>query len=541
MKRFLLGAAAAAMSFNASAALAETREEKAAQLEKDKAQKEEEKKLGSLYLRCDGKPNNMTDGESFARFLGAVTLLALFAPSPESPDPSKRLFAEKGVDACTRLIDGEKAEGNGLRRLPLILARGLHQIEAKNYQAALDDVAKARAEAAALGLIGNPYFDRSMGLSFGRVEAEARLRMGDPAGAQAASLSQIRDITYGFVPLLLTRTYAGFNRELRPEEERVDAATARILAPMVLGYGARLEEVGRFADAAVQYEAMIATIESLKAKEKESSLYARAAIAHALAGEWDRAKERADFARSNMTDRRARGVPDDDSSRIVELLDLYEVLRLEHDGQAPQARRSFAARSQWVEPSLGQVMEADRRLREGASTEELFGALAKAPEDLWQERRDAELAVKLQSDTDNKELFNLILPYAKIDDFEDRSNVTWRVAKSKMMAEKPDEDSGMWRLFSAGNVQTAADSIVLHAALQAKAKGKEGFTLVMLPPSSKTAYGPVATAWVRFVDRSEAGAEASRFLSAADVIAELSQLIPSPETLKARKKQAKAV
>ena len=250
MKRFLLGAAAAAMSFNASAALAETREEKAAQLEKDKAQKEEEKKLGSLYLRCDGKPNNMTDGESFARFLGAVTLLALFAPSPESPDPSKRLFAEKGVDACTRLIDGEKAEGNGLRRLPLILARGLHQIEAKNYQAALDDVAKARAEAAALGLIGNPYFDRSMGLSFGRVEAEARLRMGDPAGAQAASLSQIRDITYGFVPLLLTRTYAGFNRELRPEEERVDAATARILAPMVLGYGARLEEVGRFADAA---------------------------------------------------------------------------------------------------------------------------------------------------------------------------------------------------------------------------------------------------------------------------------------------------
>ncbi|WEK45715.1 MAG: hypothetical protein P0Y56_11820 [Candidatus Andeanibacterium colombiense] len=540
MKTFLLGVAAAEMIFDASAALAGTGEEKAAKLEQEKVQKEEEKKLGSLYLRCDGKPNNMTDGESFARFVGAVTLLALFAPSPESPDPAKRLFAEKGVEACTRLIDGEKAEGNGLRRLPLILARGLHQIEAKNYQAALDDVAKARAEAAALGLIGNPYFDRSMGLSFGRIEAEARLRMGDPAGAQAASLNQVKDITYGFVPLLLTRTYAGFNRELRPEEERVDAATARILAPTVLGYAARLEEVGRFADAAVQHEAMIATVEGLKAKEKESSFYARAAIGHALAGEWDRAKERADFARSNMADRRARGVPDDDSSRIVELLDLYEVLRLEHDGQAAQARRNFAARSQWVEPSLGQVMEADRRLREGASSGELFGALAKAPEELWQERRDAELAVKLQADTDNKELFNLILPYAKIDDFEGRSNVTWRVAKSKMMAEKPDEDSGMWRLFSAGNVQTAADSIVLHAALQAQAKGKEGFTLVMLPPSSKTAYGPVTIAWVHFADRSETGAEASRFLSADQVVAELSQVIPSPETLKARKKQTKA-
>ena len=84
---------------------------------------------GSLYLQCDGNPNNMSAGESLARLVGAVTLLGIFAPRVESPDPSKRQFGQAGVGACTSLIDGEKQETNLARRLPLILARALHRIE----------------------------------------------------------------------------------------------------------------------------------------------------------------------------------------------------------------------------------------------------------------------------------------------------------------------------------------------------------------------------------------------------------------------------
>jgi hypothetical protein len=53
------------------------------------------------------------------------------------------------VEACTRLIDDpQKGEHNVIRRLPLILARAAHRIEAKDFSGAAADVGKARAEGA---------------------------------------------------------------------------------------------------------------------------------------------------------------------------------------------------------------------------------------------------------------------------------------------------------------------------------------------------------------------------------------------------------
>lgn len=495
---------------------------------------------GSFYLQCDGQPNNMTEGESFARFLGAVTLLGIFAPSREAADPAKRQFGAAGVDACTRLIDGEAAEGNGLRRLPLILARALHRIEAKDYPAALDDVAKAKAEAAALGLVGNPYFDRSMGLSFGLIESAARLRMDDASGAQRASLAGMAGMSYSLVPILTAQTYTEFLHEMSPEAQRDLEAQTRILPTLFGDFASRLEETGRFAEAAAKREALIRTAEELKPDNASSSLYAVAALSHALAGNWEDARRRAEFARDNLAARRAKGVPEDNSSSVVELLDLYEIIRLANEGEVAQARRSFAARSQWLEPSLGVVMETNRRLRDGAADEELLGVLAKTPEQLWQERRDAAMAVYLQQDTDNRSLFRLIWPYAKITEFEDRSRDTWRVAKSRMMSKEADEKTGLWRISAFGNRQTAIDSIMLHAALQARAQGKEGFTMLLSMPDQQIAYlGALSYGWVRFVDRDEAGADADRFLAAEAVIGELSQVIPSPETLRARRTRSR--
>jgi hypothetical protein len=48
------------------------------------------------------------------------------------------------VEACTRLIDDpQKGEHNVIRRLPLILARAAHRIEAKDFSGAAADVGKA--------------------------------------------------------------------------------------------------------------------------------------------------------------------------------------------------------------------------------------------------------------------------------------------------------------------------------------------------------------------------------------------------------------
>ena len=530
MKKMIAAAALAATVFGATAAQAqkETREQRAAAAE-------EKKRLGSLYMRCDGEPNNMTGGESFARLLGALTLLSIFAPAPESPDPSKRLFGEAGVDACTQLIEGDKAEGNAVRRIPLILGRAVHQIEAKNYEAALADVELARAEAAAAGLAGNPYFDRSMGLSFSNIEAEARLRLGDAEGANEAALKPLENITYSFVPSIVAQDYSEFVRTLTPAAEGKLAANARMMPLLLEEYADKLEEVGRFSDAAAKREGLITMLEGLEMEQTYSIYYARAALSHALAGQWDEAAARAEFARSNMAQRRADGVPEDDAAKVVEVLDIYSIFKTANDGDLAAARRLFSGRSEWVAPSFGAVREADRLLREGAEEAELVGPLATTPEEMWQGRYDDLLAVKLQKDTDNKTLFQYIQPYAKVDEFEGRSKDTWRVEKSKMMSKEVDK-AGQWRIFAAGNLYTAIDSIMLHAALQAKARGKDGFTMFVILPKRPTGYyyQLYSVGYARFVNEGEEGVDAALFIPAQDVIDELSPVIPSPETTSCR-------
>lgn len=526
MKALLAAVALTAFTCTTTVAYAQTAADRA-----------EDKKLGSRYLRCDGEPNNVTGGETFARLLGAVTLLALFAPSPETPDPSKRLFGEAGVAICSELIDGEGAESNAVRRVPLILARALHQIEAKNYPAALADVELARAEAATAKLSGNPYFDRSMGLSFANIAAEIHLRMGNPTAAQNASLSAIGEMKYSFLPSIVLRDYGQFVREIAPASEKRLAANAKVLPPLLIGYAGQLDDYGRFSDSAAKHEALITVVDGFEAENTSSIYYARAALTHALAGQWEQANQRAEFARTNLSARRAEGKPEDDAARVVEVLDLYDIVKLANSGELANARRNFAARSEWVAPSFGSVMEVNRRLREGASETELFGSLASAPEAMWQKRYDDLIAVRLQRDTDNKSLFNLIEPYAKVNDFESRSKDTWRVQKSKMMFTEVDK-AGQWRIWSSGDLFSAIDSILLHAALQAQAKGKEGFTMfILLPNASRGTYNPLTVGFTRFVDSGEVSAKDELFISAAEVIAELSPVIPSPEELKLRKKR----
>jgi len=217
---------------------------------------------------------------------------------------------------------------------------------------------------------------------------------------------------------------------------------------------------------------------------------------------------------------------------------LFSIVEQANNGDMAAARRLFACRSQWVEPSFGAVMETNKRLREGAEEADLIGPLAKTPEEMWQSRYDDLLAVKLQKDTDNDTLFNLIQPYAKVKEFESRTKRTWRTNKSKMMSKEAD-DEGQWRIFASGNIYTAIDSIMLHAALQAKARGKEGFTMMVVLPSTSNVtyyYQIVTVGFTRFVNPGEEGADAALYIPAQEVIDELSSVIPSPAELKLRKK-----
>jgi hypothetical protein len=371
-----------------------------------------------------------------------------------------------------------------------------------------------------------------MGLSFGNIEAAARLRMNDPAAAQQASLARMAGISYSFVPILTAQSYSQYLHAISPRAERNLDAQARILPSLFVLYAVELEEVGRFSDAAAKREALIRTIEELKAGK-------RLVVGLCGGGAQPRARRQlgpgARARRVRPQQSRRTGGPGACPRRTAPA-----------SSRCSTSTTSSASPTTAVSPRRGAtsapvaVARAEPRRRHGsepaAARRRRAGGADRPPrqdpEQLWQERTDAAMAVNLQKDTDNETLFHLIWPYAKVDEFEDRARDTWRVARSKMISDEPDEETGLWRVFAFGNRQTAIDSIVLHSALQARERGKEGFTMLLSMPDEQFAYlGQLSYAQVRFVNRDEAGADAERFLPAEPVIAELSQVIPTPDAI----------
>lgn len=491
-------------------------------------------KPGSLYLQCDGKPNNMTAGESAARLLGAVTLLAVFAPPPEAYSPDKRKFGADGVAACTQILDGANKEGNPARRISLILARALHRIEDKQYEAAIADVGVARAEAKAAGFIDNPYWLRSEGRSFDQIEAAALFRLGRATEARDLSVRSAELVPHSWYALATLRTYEPFVRTGSPAEQAYLSRATRVQVSRSKNEADRLDELGRFADSARLRDANADFDRTNRLKAgtlPTSNIIAGAAIAYALAGDMATAAARAATARDNYNQRISTGDPDKNPSEFVEMMDLYEIIRTSAGSEVATARRLFAARSQWVAPSFGSVLEVTRRLRLGATPDELIGGLAKTPDALWQERADARRAELIAKDRDNKTLFYLLEDPASAGLYEAQSKRVWRTDKSQILL-KPGKDnkSNLETLFLYGvDVQVAYDAYALHAALLARSRGHQGFTMVPIVTDSAFA------AAILTGNRGEPGLADPLFNDAATVIADLSPAIPDPETLKARR------
>ncbi|NMN07410.1 MULTISPECIES: hypothetical protein [unclassified Novosphingobium] len=498
------------------------------------AELEDFRKNGSWYLRCDGNPNNLTGGESFARLVGAVTLLGLLAPAREMADPAKRQFGAKGVEACSQLIDDpQKGEHNVIRRLPLILARAAHRIEAKDFSGAVADVGKARAEAQAANLVGNPYFDRSMGLSFDLLEGEARLRLGDPEGSTAVRIRGALKMPWSWYPKVAADPYLVSGMALTADELRFYDQAARLDTLSLLRAAIRLEDAGRFAEAAARRETLLADFESQLADTRESAVYAGSALTLALAGQWELAAKRAEQARQNLEARRAEGKAEADASNVIELLDLYGVVAAFHAGKVPEARRVFTARSEWTAPSAGALEGVAALLLPGSKPEEQIGMLAETRLQRENRRRERMLAALAERDKNNRTLFSYILPYASVSAFEAQSKQVWNTQKSKMaIVPKEPRPNGLVAYFNDGAPLTQPDALLLHAALTAKAQGKMFNIFINGQKPS--------IAWVRLGSRGDGHTTEALLIDPDPVIAELGQVIPSPEALAQRAKAGAA-
>ena len=515
MKYLLAGAAAATLLF-ASAAQAQSRNDGP-----------------SDYLKCDGQPNNMTAGESLGRLLGAVTLLGIFAPPAEGYNPDARLVGHDGIVACSRLIDGigGDAESNPQRRVPLIIARAIHNIEAADYTAALADVTKAREEAVAAGLAGNPFYERTTGRGVAMIEAHARLRLGEIEEARRVALTGVGDQRHSLFGLFGYDSFDEFSQTRSADEDIYYVSFSRLMPVVTYLRAARLEETGDFTTAALLREDMIGLLDVLTAKagpqDRSSSGYASAALAQGLAGNWERSNYLAEEARTNMETRVREGNPENNASVAVEILDLQTIVRAHAEGRIGEARRLFSGRSAWPGVSFGALVETTRRLREGASEEELIGPLAMTPDALWTRRREAELAGMIEKDKDNNTLWRHLRAAPPASGYRAISREVWRIDRSRLL-DAPNLDG--WssiRMPYQGGVLAGLDGMVLHAALQARHQGKQGFVLVTAPSNP-------ASAMIRFGAPGDRGISEGRFIDAAAAIAELEPLIPSPEAIRAQ-------
>ena len=489
-------------------------------------------KPGSAYVQCDGQPNNMTSGESAARLLGAVTLLGLFAPPPESPDASKRLFGVAGVNACSSLIDGDRKEGNPKRRLGLIMARAIHQIEAKQYEPALADVALARREAAAAGLMNDLYFVHSRARSFDIIESAILFRMGKPEEARAIGLRAATGNEYSMFNLIDAPAYGDFLMSPSDDENRINGWKTRLIPFAAAWQADRLLLGSRFAEAAKLRDALVEYDAENTPELNVSSTMANAALAHALAGNFDIAAERTKAARANLDRRKAEGKAENDLTETVELLDLVNVLQTAHSGDEKTARRLFSARSEWPSAPLGAVLEVNRRLRKNGASDELIGGLAKNPDIIWTEHMDSRRAAILTKDSDNKTLFYLVQGEYSAAPFEAVSKTVWRTDKSRIILKSkvdPAKDRMELMFLPMTDPQVAMDAYVLHAALIARSRGHKGFVFTPLFA------GKFLGARFRTGNPGEKGLPSELFINAEDAVAKLSPLIPDPATVQARR------
>lgn len=488
---------------------------------------------GSYYVQCDGQPDNMSGGEQAARLVGALALVGLLAPAPEAADPAKRKFGAAGVAACTALLEGDKRESSAPRRIGLIMARALHRIEAKDYAGAITDAALARTEATGAGLMADPYYARSRGHAPDLIEAAALYRLHRDPEARSAGLRGLDDVRHSLFDLLPLNPYRAANRGWSDVEGSYYAAQSALLPYSAVTRADRLEEMGRFDEAAAVRDALLDFAAVASPKVRSSALIAQAAVSHALAGHGERAATLAAEARANFDRRKADGKPDPNPAEFVELMDLYHIVGLSSD-DPKAARRLFAARSEWVAASFGSTVEMTRRLRAGASADERIGGLSRDPDQLWQARADAEFAKAQAGDADNKTLFAMMIPSSSAGSYEAQSKKVWNTAKSSLLLKprkvEPDDASRMETLFLYGvDPRATVDAYSLHAALLAKARGAQGFVIAPLFT------GNILAARVLTGNRGEPGLPPALFNDADQVVAALSPIIPSPDALKARK------
>lgn len=473
-------------------------------------------RAASDYVQCDGQAKGMGVAEGLARFTLILGTLGMIG-SPETDNVTERRFGAEGVAACDRAMDDGRGKADDRRRSRLKLARAIHNIEAKDLDAALADVRAFPAFGGALAQESN--FQRSFGLSALELEATILLRKGDATGAEAAALRMAAASPYDF---WTQRRASPFMQRMTPVKGEKAAFYNRLglMHPEARFYhGATLRWQNDYAGAAREGETVVSLLTKpaallLSQTALDMLMAGRTADAHKL---FDRARKINEDAAVGTPDATAR----DFITRTDDILAFAGIVKAMQGGDLSGARRSFGARERWLSVSVPTVAAVAARLRQGASAAELTGALARDPETLKADalRKEAEAMTAIEP----KVLYGTIRAFLTDSNYNGLARPVNDVAKSKYLPVKQDALRGERVTISGGVGVAATEALYLHSALVAKSRGLTGFAI--MPGTTST-----GSARVLFEKPGSSEIPASAFFDADKVIADLGPRFTPPPT-----------
>lgn len=473
----------------------------------------------SLYVRCDGNPNNMSQGETALRVISLIAVVGLLAPPPETADASKRLTGKAGIDACTQLIDQPPtAEGNVERRIELIFARAIHRIEIGDYGGAIADTRLPATYAPTL--VATRTYKIGLGLSALNIEALALVGKGDPEAAADCALTMVEAAPYDIVNLVRATPLLALTDRYGPREQAAWQAIVHARPEALIMRSESRRRAGDFAGAASDVETIHALMLTMT-KDSYPALAAAAALDHAFAGDAAGAESRMVEARRQAAALAAKG-DGKGAGAIAEYEDFYGIWKLVQDGDLRQARLLFAGRGRWTVISPIMVGRLASALRAGLGGDEMVGSLAKDPASYRKEQRDT-LVAALQNADDGKSRYFAIRPAIHESDFTPFVSNVWRAKESKYLTAKPNAE---WKAQMVSSIRNGGGpasgyALLLDNARTAQKLGKAGFVSM---PFRKYLYGH----FFRFGDAAAPELPAALLYDANKVIADLQSYFPRP-------------
>ena len=432
-------------------------------------------KPGSDFVKCDGAPPISSPAELAARIVLIMATAGLAGPG-EMPNVSRRLEGAEGVASCDAAI---RQDTNPTRKVQLTLARAIHNIEAKKFEAALADARSVPTVAGALA--DDRGFKRSLLVSSYELQAAALVRLGRPAEAEAAALNMSANAPYDYIAYARAFYYVGLTPEMTPAKRDYLSNIAR-LWPRGLTKVSDLDTwAGDYKAAADDMFALSDVSDGFSAEKTSApALVAAASVDYALAG---------DMAKSNALAADARAQIDawNNSGKAMNLqaivaeseesLDFQAIVRLWSEGRIPEARAALGGRSHWFHPGAPGVALMVERLRQGAAPGDLHGVLARDPAQIRSEAMAQRAGAILANPNADKLLYGAIRPLEHDSDYANLPGAIWKAEKSPYLIKRTGKETFQGEMIYMSGVYglPAGKVLLLHAALIAKSRGASAF------------------------------------------------------------------